>query len=291
MFDEGVTIVLVRAVFFAAAMAAFGTALFPFYALRRDDREESVRCIRPLLIGASLLALVSALAWLALVVVEFGGVDAASFVSTVATILFETDFGPVWLVRLAIAFLLVVVTASRLPLSASLALATVVLGSQAWVGHSAIGGPIHRLVQIAHLLSAGAWLGGLLPLAQALRQIARQKTSDGQAPRILLRFSAMGMVSVGLIAVTGGFNTWFVIGGIPGFSEEYDQVLLVKIALFFAMVVVAIFNRLRLLPQLALASPRGPILRRFIWSVLVEQGLGVAVLLAAGILGRTSPQA
>lgn len=291
MTGESVAIIVVRAVFFAAAMATFGTALFPLYAVRRVDREETARRIRPLLFGASFLALLSALCWLALVIVDFGGMEAATFVSTAATILFETDFGPVWLVRLAVALLLVFVAASRLPPVATLALATVVLASQAWVGHSATGGPIHRTMQIVHLLSAGAWLGGLLPLAQVVRQIAQERASDRHAQRILLRFSAMGMVSVGLIIVTGVFNTWFVIGRIPNFSEEYDDILLLKIALVLGMVAVAIFNRLRLLPQLANANPRSPVLRQFWQSVLLEQALAVAVLLAASMLGRTNPQA
>lgn len=290
MIDEGGILIGARAAFLAAAMATFGSALFPFYAVGRDDREQLERRTRPLVFGAALLALLSALIWLALVIVEFGGTDAASFVSTSKTILFETDFGPVWLVRLAFALLLVFFAASRISTVATLALATVVLGSQAWVGHAAIGGTTHRVVQIAHLLPAGAWLGGLLPLALSLRQIARETADRGKSLDILMHFSAMGIVSVAMITLTGALNTWLVIGRIPNLSDDYDQVLIFKIAMFIAMLALALFNRLHLLPKLRAPSDGGIVLRLLLWSVLLEQVIGVSIILAASIMGQTSPQ-
>lgn len=290
MIDEGGILIVARVAFLAAAMATFGSALFPFYAVGRDDREQFERRTRPLVFGAALLALLSALIWLALVIVEFGGTDAASFVSTAKTILFETDFGPVWLVRLAFALLLVFVAASRLSTVATLALATVVLGSQAWVGHAAIGGTINRVVQIAHLLPAGAWLGGLPPLALALRQLARETAEHERALRILMHFSSMGIVCVAIITVTGMLNTWLVIGRIPNLSEEYDRILIVKIELFIAILALALLNRLHLMPKVKNPSGGGIVLRLLCWSVLLEQGIGVSIILAASILGQTSPQ-
>jgi putative copper resistance protein D len=288
--DEGGILIGARAAFLAAAMATFGSALFPFYAVGRDDREQLERRTRPLVFGAALLALLSALIWLALVIVEFGGTDAASFVSTSKTILFETDFGPVWLVRLAFALLLVLFAASRISTVATLALATVVLASQAWVGHAAIGGTTHRVVQIAHLLPAGAWLGGLLPLALALRQVTQETADRGRALGILMHFSAIGIVSVAIITITGILNTWLVIGRIPTIYDEYDRILIVKIVLFIVILALAVLNRFHLLPKLRDPGGGGIIFRLLWWSVLLEQTIGVSIILAASIMGQTSPQ-
>lgn len=290
MIDEGGILIGARAAFLAAAMATFGSALFPFYAVGRDDREQLERRTRPLVFGAALLALLSALIWLALVIVEFGGTDAASFVSTSKTILFETDFGPVWLVRLAFALLLVLFAASRISTVATLALATVVLASQAWVGHAAIGGTTHRVVQIAHLLPAGAWLGGLLPLALALRQVTQETADRGRALGILMHFSAIGIVSVAIITITGILNTWLVIGRIPTIYDEYDRILIVKIVLFIVILALAVLNRFHLLPKLRDPGGGGIIFRLLWWSVLLEQTIGVSIILAASIMGQTSPQ-
>ena len=271
-------------------MVAFGSALFRFYAFRRGDEGETAGHIRALVRGAAFCALLSACGWLGLTAVDFGGDDLASFASTLWTILFATDFGPVWLVRLAAALALLVVAVLRPRPVVVLALATVVLGSEAWIGHSAIGGPLHRAVQVVHLLSAGAWLGGLAPLAYVLREGAEGHAAEDRACRVLVRFSAVGVVSVGLIAVTGMINTWLIVGRIPGFAATYDRLILLKIALFLAMVLVAAFNRFRLLPLLdAGGGSRRSVLAWFRRTVLLEQALGLAVVLAASLLGMTSP--
>ena len=154
--EGGGALVAARFVFLTASMVAFGSALFRFYAFRRGDEGETAGHIRALVRGAAFCALLSACGWLGLTAVDFGGDDLASFASTLWTILFATDFGPVWLVRLAAALALLVVAVLRPRPVVVLALATVVLGSEAWIGHSAIGGPLHRAVQVVHLLSAGA---------------------------------------------------------------------------------------------------------------------------------------
>src|SRR5438128_371272 len=136
--ESGAALVVARWVFFSSAMTVFGVALFPFYAQRQSGDGESVVRSQPLIFGAAVLALASTLAWLALITVDFGGEDLASFVSTARTILFETDFGPAWLVRLIAAFALVVIAAIRLPAAVVVVPATIVLGSEAWIGHSAI---------------------------------------------------------------------------------------------------------------------------------------------------------
>ena len=67
----------------------------------------------------------------------------------------------------------------------------------------------------------------------------------------MLRFSTLGIVSVGTLLVTGIVNTWYLAGSIEALTGTYyGQLLLAKIALFFAMVAIAAVNRQWLTPRL-----------------------------------------
>jgi putative copper resistance protein D len=285
-------LILARWVFFTAAMVAFGSALFPFYAFKSSERGARTAKAAIVAVVAALVTLISAIAWFVLLTIDFGGDDWPSFLSTANTMLFETSFGPLWLIRFAAALALVLVVTLWPRRPAVLVVATVVLGSEAWIGHLAAGGVVHCAIQTFHILPAGAWLGGLVPLSLFLAQGRRERIGADRAFPVLTRFSAMGIVSVGLIALTGIVNTAIVLGRVPGFSTDYGLTLLIKIALFIVLVLVAAFNRLRLLPRLV--DQRGPdtTVLRLLWrTVLVEQALGVAVLLAASVLGLADPGA
>jgi putative copper resistance protein D len=286
--DVGGAVIAARFVFFVAASLAFGTALFTLYAGRWvDDRDAAWG--RAVVLWASLSVLVAAIAWLAFAIRDFGGDDLPSFVSTGETVLFATAFGPAWLARLAAAAALLAAAAlwpSRLLL---VALAAVLLGTESFIGHAAVGGTGHRIAELAHILSAAAWLGGLLPLARALATGMRGPAAATRARRILFRFSAVGMVAVMLIAATGVLNRLYVAGPAPELGSDYDRFFIAKIVLFLAMVGAALFNRFRLVPALADVDARPAVLRRFRSTVLAEQGLGVLLLLIASFLGMTSP--
>src|SRR5690348_14445340 len=112
---------------------------------------------------------------------------------TLGTVLTQTLFGRVWLVRFALAAALgaVLLLARRgIALEAAGALlAGALLASLAWAGHAAAEQGNDRIVHLsadaAHLLAAGAWLGALLPLARGL---AGSPAID-PAARVARRFS------------------------------------------------------------------------------------------------------
>jgi len=69
--------------------------------------------------------------------------------------------------------------------------------------------------------------------------------------RLRRRFSALGVVMVATIFISGIVNTWNLVGSIEGLIDTaYEPLLVVKIALFLAMVSVAAVNRFRLSPRL-----------------------------------------
>ena len=104
------------------------------------------------------------------------------------------------------------------------------------------------------------------------------------------------MISVGALLATGIVNGWLLVGGIPALAgTDYGRLLLIKLALFVAMVVIAAFNRLRLTPRLvraagaAIAPVKGDGLRALARNSMIEATLGLAIVVIVGALGTTPP--
>jgi uncharacterized membrane protein len=141
---------------------------------------------------------------------------------------------------------------------------------------------------MAHLLSAGAWVGGLPALAMLL---AAARKADNPAWRDLAigatrRFSWLGIICVAVLMVTGIINSWNLLSGPRDLiTTDYGRLVLLKIGLFVAMIGIAAANRLHFTPQL----PAAGALRALQRNSLVETGLGLCVLLFVGALGTLSP--
>lgn len=92
------------------------------------------------------------------------------------------------------------------------------------------------------------------------------------------------------IAATGALSTFLMLGQVADLFGPYGRLIIVKVGLFLLMLLVAAYNRLRLLPILAADSTGSSRpLRRLRHSIFVEQGLGMLVLLLASTLGITDP--
>jgi putative copper resistance protein D len=77
------------------------------------------------------------------------------------------------------------------------------VGTLAWAGHAAATanglGAVHIASDVLHLAAAAAWVGALLPLAVLLGAAlaCADPPSIGIAREVVLRFSTLGIVSVG----------------------------------------------------------------------------------------------
>lgn len=256
---------------------------------------------------------ISGAAWALLLAAQISdsSVRQALLDGTVQTLLTRTQFGRDWLLRLTLGGLL----ASALYRFSrktrwrtgngviATALAGFVLGALAWSGHAGaapgLRGGVQLIADIAHLLAGGVWLGGLLPLAFLLATAHKAPSPawTGVAYLATVRFSRVGMAAVGTLIVTGLFNTWVLVGDVPRLiGTEYGQLLLLKVALFLAMLTVAAVNRARLTPRLVDAAELESqdydrALRQLHRNCLIEAGLGFAVLVIVGALGTISPPA
>jgi putative copper resistance protein D len=256
-----------------------------------------------------LVAIVSGAGWLVIVASNMSGMPLASALqgSVLGIVLTQTHFGIDWIVRagltvaIAICLALQARTRSHAVGWVGLLAASAFVASLAWAGHGAATEDVpfdalHAPADILHLLAAGAWLGALLPLVIFLVQACRDMSSQAVAvARIAtLRFSVLGLSAVGTLIVTGVVNTWFLAGSVPALlGTLYGQLLLLKIALFAAMIGVAGINQRRLLPHLADSATDDSlclqISRRVFGNATIEACLGVFVLAIVGIIGILPP--
>jgi putative copper resistance protein D len=288
-----------RWIHFASVMLLFGASLFPFYVLPTQISSPELARARGALLAAAVVAFISGLAWAAASLANITG-DAASLLDrdALTAFLFDTGFGKVWALRflLLLALLIIVVVARRNLGSRSFAAGLVallgasLLVSQAWIGHPAASAGAERNFIIAgyalHVLGGGAWLGGLLPLWLLLRDRDAQE-SRADLETAVDRFSALGMLAIAAILAGGLINAWARWSALDVvLASAWGKVLIVKIAGFVALVVLAIVNRFVLMPRLAAQAPARA---RFLRNVVMEQVGGLAILAAAAMLGILPP--
>lgn len=228
-----------------------------------------------------LAAAVAAAVWIGLQGANLGGTIAA-----VPLVLRATLFGHLLLLRLAL-FGLAALALGRHQAGLAAAFAGGAVVTQAGLGHAAsmYGGPSWLLLsEVAHLLAAGAWLGGLVPL---LVLVASAKAEA--AALASRRFSPLGTACVLVLAGTAVVQSSVLIGGLPGWiGTGYGLVALAKLALFLALLAFAARNRFHLVP--ALTGPaHGGAKRRLLRSIAAETCVGLLVVLAAGLLTSLPP--
>jgi copper resistance protein D len=300
-------LIVSRLLQFAAVTVVFGCGAFRLYGLAFDTTTTSANALvtfdtwvwRVTIVGA-IVALLSGVSLLLAVTANMAGSAAAALdPNTISTVLFDTSFGLVWCWRLLFAFLLIgacLAPLARRRMPAILVLSLLLLVSLGWVGHAVEGQGVarfvHQINQMVHLLAAGLWLGGLVPLTWLL---GRARSPSGAAwisvaRDVVPRFSHMGYVAVALLAATGAINTLLLVGSVEALAgTPYGRLLSLKILLFLVMVVLALINRFRLLPRLRREPQPSAPLAALARSVLFEQALGFAVLAVVSVLGTWPP--
>ncbi|MGI0150291.1 MAG: copper resistance D family protein, partial [Thermoplasmata archaeon] len=143
----------------------------------------------------------------------------------------------------------------------------------------------------AHLAGVGLWVGGLAGIV-AVRGILREPEAAPLARIVLGRFSRLAAYAVGLVLAGGLVLALLLVGSWNAlFQTTYGWVVLGKVALFSPMIALGAFNRYRLIPQTAEAATPTKAVRRLVQNVRFETGLGVAVLILAGLLTSMTPAA
>jgi putative copper export protein len=229
-----IALAVARGLHDCGVLSAFGVALAGLVGIaRRGDSG------RRLLWGSVAVAWLAAPVWLVLQAGEMSGATTAhAMMAAMPAALFDTGFGHALLLRLALLIAAIGLTAWR----GGIAVAGTVLATglacvvQYLMGHAAApDGPWQAQAAALHMLAAGAWIGGLLPLAAGL----------GCDPaRTARRFSLIGLVAVLVLAGTAFVQGTILIGGLPGLlGSAYGRTILLKTGLFAVLLGFAAVHR------------------------------------------------
>ncbi len=303
--------ILVRAIHFGACLLLFGAFAFDRLVATVISTGDGNPAIawwqsRIRFCGLILLPLIllSGMAWLALVAETMGGEPLT--MDILKTVWDQTQFGTVCLWRLifwlAAATVLVVSFVSKPPILFGKSLAWLqllfggcLLGSLAWAGHGQEGSLCHLCADVLHLLVAGFWPAGLLPMFLWLRKLRRAGGAEAMNSTYLLvrRFSALSLVSVALLTATGLVNSWYLVGSLANLSGQiYGRWLLLKVVLFVLAVGIGAINLLRLKPRLSANNPaaqKDEAAARLQFNVQMELLLGAIIVIVVAILGILPP--
>ncbi|HET7026671.1 MAG TPA: copper resistance CopC family protein [Candidatus Limnocylindrales bacterium] len=157
--------------------------------------------------------------------------------------------------------------------------AATVLALTALSGHAAaFTSPAPILADAVHVGAAGTWMAGLVVLAS----FATVRRGDAEALRAIVpRFSALALVSVALVALTGLYSAWIETGDFTAFDDPYVRTLAIKSALALAAFAVGAAN--------LLSDPAGSRLGGLGRRVGVEAGLAFVVVVATAALTTGAP--
>jgi putative copper export protein/mono/diheme cytochrome c family protein len=226
--------------------------------------------------------------------------------AAVTRLLTQTQGGVVWLVRGGLLVLLGAFLALRaemrdradwraargqIVLLGGLALALVAGASHAAAVEPGTGVAI--AADVAHLVAAGVWVGGLPALAALLWLAGRATGADARPYAVLAarRFSRTALGVVTVLVGSGLWSAWVHVGSVAGLiGTRHGRLLCVKLVVFAAMLGLAMLGR-RLLPALAgdALTVGRPAMRRLGRLVAAEAALALLTLAVVAVMTITPP--
>ncbi|MBI2203968.1 MAG: CopD family protein [Candidatus Rokubacteria bacterium] len=293
-----------------ASLALVGVVVLPLVA-RRSDRPTArawdARMVR-LARALALAAIVSGLGVFAVQAVTLEDrLDALTDPDALARVLLDTRGGVVTLFRTSLIAVLAAFLALRLDTRAradwlaarweAVLLGVVATALGAAAGHAAAVEPdtaVAVLVDAVHLIAAGVWLGGLVPVALLLRATSHESGEDSRAFAVLAvrRFSRLAFTAVVVLVVTGLVNAVTHIGGGAALvGTDYGRLMLLKLLVIVPVLALGAVNRRRMLPALSgpAAAIGRPAMRRLAAFVAVETALGLIVVAIVAAMASTPP--
>ena len=296
--EGGLALTLLRAAAVASLLSAFGTLVFGVAVAPRAFAGAAAEVTGPAwraltrLCRISLFAAVAfAAVWL---VAESGRLAGASGLAATLdatpTVLSGTVFGHALTLRL-IALVIALAVLGRRPSVLRWRGATVLCGAALCL-HAAhshamamVHGPSVLLAsQVAHLLAAGAWLGGLLPLLLIVRL-----TPPRIAAAACRWFSPLGKWCIAGLVLSAIWQFQVLIGGPVGMiGTAHGWTDAAKTLLFVVLLGFAALNRYRFAPALRGADPVAA-RRALLRSLALQTASGVVIVAVAAVLASLEP--
>lgn len=239
------------------------------------------------------------------------GFSISGFENPIASVMIavgQTRYGTWWLIRvgllLILAALLLGVSWWR-PLKHRVFTAAALIASFAMpipfsmISHASAE-PEGRATAIAfdyvHLLAAVLWIGGLLTLAVTLGPAVRDLTAEGRRVvlgRAIPRFSALALISWGVLTVTGIYAGLLQVGSFAGLTNTaYGQTLILKLILIVPLLLLGAFNLLVVTRKLRSAHSVERVegwSGHFVTALLAELVIVTMLIGVVGVLIGTPP--
>lgn len=242
-------------------------------------------------------------------IVQAATADPDSIVNGLTTTLRETRYGQLWMIRIGLLLLYGVVLLRaawwwpwrrrRAYAFLALFLAALLPLPFSLISHASaqpVGRPLAIFSDMAHLLGASLWVGGLAMLALVLGPTLRDLTGAGRKlvlGRTLPRFSAMALSAWIVMGITGLYSTWLQVGNLTALRETpYGTSLTLKLLFLIPLLILAGFNLLVVTRRIRTAAPGESVIvwsRRFRAAVTAEMLLVVIVFLVVGRLTGQAP--
>jgi copper transport protein len=209
----------------------------------------------------------------------------------------ETRYGKVALVRAALGATLAL-TALALRRAGErrerglAALALILVGGLAvtpsFAGHASVEGPVGVAADVAHVLAAAAWTGGLAFVVLALALAGRDRWPLAAA--CVPRFSTMAVVSVVVLIVAGAVNGFLQVRTWSGLWEtKYGLLLLAKVTLVLPLLALGAYNNRCAVPRLRAQIASVLEQRRFLRAAAAELTIMVAIVAVTAVLVNAPP--
>jgi putative copper export protein len=223
---------------------------------------------------------VSSLAELAGRTAEMSGQPLSAILPVLPTVLFQTHYGWVWLMRPAALIALWLGWWTGRQRLRSQLIPALMLGAGALVamtrsasGHAADWGDptFSELSDWLHLMASSLWGGGLLALSVAVLPAAFKLPARRRQciAAVAQRFSILAGVALAGVLGTGFYNAWLQLGTIRAVWEvAYGRTLLIKLLLVIPLVALGASNHYTSVPLLQRRSGR-PGARRALPRILV----------------------
>ena len=282
---------------FALILLCLGGAVVLAAVVRSGDGVQPTRrrLFGALALASGLLVVVS-LAGLPLQAASAGGVPLREAVrwDSVSAVL-DTRFGQMWAWRAWLALTIAALALAgrrghEFPVAA-VVVAGMLAVTPAAAGHASVSGAPPFVSDVAHVVAAGVWAGGLAFLVAAL--VLARADHWRLAARAVPRFSSIAVVALAVLIVAGVANAYFQVRGWRGLWETtYGLLLVTKVALVLPVLALGAYNNRVTVRRLrdGTASPREQ--RRFLHTAAAELVvLAVVVGVTALLVNEPPPRA
>ena len=152
----------------------------------------------------------------------------------------------------------------------------------------ATAGKLAIVADVAHVIAAALWTGGLGFLFLALKLAKEDRWP--LATRAVPRFSNMAVISVVVLLVAGIINGYLQVRTWSALWEtEYGLLLLGKVALVLPLLALGAYNNRYAVPRLKAGIASVLERRRFLRAAGVELGIMVAIVAVTAVLVNAEP--